>query len=89
MRTLAHVLAYNKAVKTYGSNLVFATFSTYSARKGTTFFSIHKRLHAKKTQNMLQNILLTAALLEVRFIEKSANLLWKFADLPSPFAFRL
>ena len=56
MRTLAHVLAYNKAVKTYGSNLVFATFSTYSARKGTTFFSIHKRLHTKKTQNMLQNI---------------------------------
>ena len=53
---LAHVLAYNKAVKTYGSNLVFATFSTYSARKGTIFFSIHKRLHTKKTQNMLQNI---------------------------------
>ena len=66
MRALAHVLAYNKAVKTYGSNLVFATFSTYSARKGTTFFSIHKRLHTKKTQNMLQNILLTALLLEVR-----------------------
>lgn len=58
MHALAHVLAYNKAVKTYGSNLVFATFSTYSARKGTTFFSIHKRLHTKKTQNMLQNILL-------------------------------
>jgi predicted membrane chloride channel (bestrophin family) len=67
----------------------FTTFSTYSARKGTIFFSIHKRLHTKKTQNMLQNILLTALLLEVRLIEKSANLLWKFADLPSPFAYSL
>ena len=31
----------------------FATFSTHSARKGTTFFLNHKRLHIEKCKNML------------------------------------
>jgi hypothetical protein len=37
---------------------IYTTILTHSACKGTTFFLFHKRLHPKKTQNMLQNILL-------------------------------
>ena len=35
---------------------LYTTILTNSVRKGNTFFRNHKRLHPKKTQNMLQNI---------------------------------
>ena len=35
---------------------IYTTILTNSVRKGNTFFRKHKRLHPKKTQNMLQNI---------------------------------
>ena len=35
---------------------IYTTILTNSVRKGNTFFRNHKRLHPKKTQNMLQNI---------------------------------
>ena len=35
---------------------IYTTILTNSVCKGNTFFRKHKRLHPKKTQNMLQNI---------------------------------
>ena len=35
---------------------IYTTILTNSVCKGNTFFRNHKRLHPKKTQNMLQNI---------------------------------
>ena len=37
---------------------IYTTILTNSVCKGNTFFRKHKRLHPKKVQNMLQNILL-------------------------------
>ena len=42
----------NHMVKIY----IYTTILTNSVCKGNTFFRNHKRLHPKKTQNMLQNI---------------------------------